>query len=75
MRTFSWKECKERAIQNACKYEETLAKTKNPDFVIRHPDEARDAEQKNFAKLQKRVTNDIKKFQEVEQERRKISVS
>lgn len=61
--TFSRKADRARALDIKIRRAKTMAKSaKNKDFAIQYPDEVREAQQKNFTKLTKRVTEDYAKF-------------
>ncbi len=62
---FSWEQTKKRAIEKKVQRTILLCKSKNPDYVIRHPDEIRDyANGKNVTQLTKRIRAEMKKKQE-----------
>ncbi len=52
------------ALQIKVRRAKQMAKSKcNPDFNTSHPDECRDAQSKNYAKLEKRITELVEKHQ------------
>ncbi len=60
---FSWKTEKEKAIEHKIRRAITMAKGGNPDYAIQHPDEVRDAQNKQFTSLRKRVREQTLKAQ------------
>jgi hypothetical protein len=67
--TFSWRKSMEQTIQDKITRAKIQAKAGHPDFKMDHPDECRDANQNNYTKLTKRITDDIKTKQKLQQQR------
>ncbi len=69
---FSWKQAKLDAIAIKVRRAKTMAEKKdvNPDFAIKHPEWIREAQQKRFTDLAKKVTEAVQKEQDRAQARR-----
>ena len=61
--TFSWTQAKADAIKIKIRRNKTLARTQNPDFKLKHPDESRDANTGNYTKLIIRVKKETETVQ------------
>lgn len=72
--TFSRKRDLERALKIKIRRNKQLAK-QSKDHAIRFPDESREAEQKNYTKLIKRVTEEHTKHVEMITARRKKGIA
>lgn len=68
--SFSWANQLQRAIDKKVYRAKTQAKAQHPDFKLIHPDESRDANNNNYAKLITRITKEIKEKQELAMGRR-----
>ncbi len=63
---YSHVQFKENAIIVKIRRAKTMANAgNNPDFKLQHPDWVRDAQNKNYTSLIKKVTDDTKKRQEI----------
>ncbi len=68
---FSWTNAKKNAIDTKVRRAKTMATVgQNSDFKLQHPDWVRDAQQKNFTALVKKVTEQTKKKQDEHAARR-----
>ncbi len=68
---FSWDQTKKDAIAMKVRRAVTMAKVgKNTDFKLAHPDWVRDAQNKNYIDLKKKVTDSVVKRQELAMARR-----
>lgn len=59
LQQFSWKMAQERCLNTRLRRAKTQAKAQHPDFKKAHPDEAREASQGNYTKLQTRVKKEF----------------
>ncbi len=62
---FSWAKTIKDAEKIKLRRAIQMAKKGLPDFKTAHPDEVRDANQKNYAKLTTRIKDECKKYQEM----------
>ncbi len=60
--TFSWEKAKKDAIIHACHSAKIMLKT-NKAYKVKHPGEARDANDGKYTLLTKRVTEEVLKYQ------------
>lgn len=68
---FSWVDTLAKQLIHKQKIAMTLAKKQDAEFKMHHPDEARDAVQKNFTKLKIRIKDEHEKNIKKVMERRK----
>ncbi len=71
---FNWTKAKERGIASHIRQNKSKSKaSNNPQFRDSHPDWCRDAQGKNpnYAVLVKKTTEEIQKFQQRAEDRRK----
>lgn len=72
MNEFSWKRAIDNALKNYIRYNKTQAKAQHPDFKKSHLDEARDAINGNYTKLEIRCKKEFQAKQDEINRRRKF---